>query len=80
LHERLVAARTWLTVPAAASMPSAHSVWIESTTTRCGGLPSLRVARMLERLVSDASATGALSRPRRSERNRTWLAASSPVK
>ncbi len=56
-----VAARTWLTVPGAASSPSAHSVWMESITTRSAGLPSASVARMLERLVSQASASGACS-------------------
>ena len=53
------AARTWLTVPGAASIASAQSVWIESMTTRSAGLPCSSVARMLARLVSQASSTGA---------------------
>ena len=54
------AARTWLTVPGAASIASAHSVWMESMTMRSARLVrASSVARMLARLVSQASATGA---------------------
>ncbi len=39
-----VPARSWVTVPGAASKTGDHRVWIESITTTAGGLPSDRVA------------------------------------
>ena len=67
--ERLAsAARTWLTVPGAASSVSAHSVWMESMTTRSAGCSSPSVARIFDKFVSDASADRRVAQVRAARR------------
>ena len=71
--------RTCVTVPGAESTVSVHMVWIESITARAGGGPfSDKVAMMSSTLVSDASSTCALLKPRRSALSLTCATASSP--
>ncbi len=70
-------ARTWLTLPGALSTVSSHMVWIESMMATSGASFS-SVVRMLRRLVSAASRTGASRRPSRPARIRTCPVASSP--
>ena len=73
-------ARTWLTVPGAASRMSVHSVWMESITVRSGGLSPSKVDRMVVVLVSEASWSGASDTPRRLARILICCEASSPEK
>jgi len=71
-------ARTWVTVPGVLSTVSSHMVWIESITATLGASGCSRVATMSRTEVAALRWTGALPRPSRSARNRTWSIASSP--
>ena len=68
------AARTWLTVPGAASIASAHSVWMESTTIEIGrrsgferrqDMRQARFAGERDRRIRQAEALGAQAHLRR---------------
>ncbi|MCY1180786.1 hypothetical protein D9M73_212550 [compost metagenome] len=64
-------ARTWLTVPGAPSIKSLCIVWIESITSKAGGVAWPSVVRMSRVEDAAASITGAWPRPSRRARKRT---------
>ena len=65
------------TLPGALSTVSAQIVWIESIITR-SGFSSSKVVSIFLKLVSEPNRIGAVDKPKRSARNCTCEAASSP--